>query len=73
MRSRTFRLILAIVIGPLALAGIVCGIVVNDQTVLLSAILLMILYIVYLIKVIPLLKKEKTRETKAVSPLQRRF
>lgn len=72
MRNKTFRIAVAVIIAPLIVLGAVLAVLENDQSMLLTTVLVAALYVVYLVKLIPRLKKEKNAQTAQKSPLQNR-
>ena len=72
MKHRKFQIFTAIFVPILVIAGVVVGIVSNEQSTLMMSLILGGLYIFYLVRLIPMLKKEKTEQSKQTSPLRRR-
>ena len=72
MRNKTFRIAVVVIIAPLIVLGAVLAVLENDQSMLLTTVLVTVLYVIYLCKLIPRLKKEKSAQTAQKSPLQNR-
>ena len=72
MRSRKFRIGVAIFVAPLIVLGLVFSILTGDQTTLVMTLVMAAVYAFYLYKLIPVLKKDKEQGAKPVSPLQKR-